>query len=118
MKYFCLLFVLVSTSAISQIRGTVTDEQHNPLPYVSIFFENSYKGTTTNDSGNYELPVSDFGKYVVVFQYLGYKTKKVTVDVKSFPQIVDVVLSEENIGLNEVVINKKDNPANAIIRKA
>ncbi|RZJ31848.1 MAG: carboxypeptidase-like regulatory domain-containing protein [Flavobacterium sp.] len=118
MKYFCLLFVLISTSAISQIRGTVTDEQHNPLPFVSIFFENSYKGTTTNDSGNYELPVSDFGKYVVVFQYLGYKTKKVTVDVKSFPQIVDVVLSEENIGLNEVVINKKDNPANAIIRKA
>lgn len=113
-----LLLLLISTSALGQIRGTVSDEKGKPLPYVSIFIENSYKGTTTNDSGKYELALKTPGKYTVVFQYLGYKTQKITADIASFPHTIDVVLPEENIGLNEVVINAKVNPANEIIRKA
>lgn len=118
MKHFCLLLLLVSTSALAQIRGTVSDEKGNPLPYVSIYLENSYKGTTTNDLGKYELALKNPGKYTIVFQYLGYKTKKVTTDIVTFPHTIDVQLVEENIGLSEVTVNAKDNPANEIIRKA
>jgi hypothetical protein len=53
-----------------------------------------------------------------LFQYLGYKTAKQVVTLDKTPVEIEVVLVEENIILNEVVINPKDNPANEIIRNA
>jgi hypothetical protein len=103
---------------MAQITGTVRDEKGEPLPFVSIVIENSYKGTTTNDVGKYELNVKSAGHYTLVFQFLGYKTRKVSADIVQFPHTIDVVLSEENIELNEIILNPKDNPANGIIKKA
>ena len=54
----------------------------------------------------------------MLFQYLGYKTAKQVVTLDKTPVEIEVVLVEENIILNEVVINPKDNPANEIIRNA
>ncbi|HLA55504.1 MAG TPA: DUF5686 and carboxypeptidase regulatory-like domain-containing protein [Flavobacterium sp.] len=119
MKKNCLLLLLlISFAGVAQIKGTVSDDKGTPLPFVNIYFENSYKGTTTNDVGKYELNVKTPGKYTISFQYLGYKTKKITVDADQFPYILDIGLVEENIQLNEVVINPKANPANEIIRNA
>jgi hypothetical protein len=116
--FLLLLLLLCATKNYAQIQGSVSDEQGNPLPFVSIYLENSYKGTTSNDSGKYELGIKTPGTYTVIFQYLGYKTKKIKADIDKFPYTIDVALEEENIALREVVINKKSNPANGIIRKA
>src|SRR5690606_15858141 len=58
------------------------------------------------------------GTYTLIFQYLGYKTRRMTVNVDKLPYTLDVTLEDENFSLNEVIINPKDNPANAIIRNA
>lgn len=117
-KYLLLFLFLLSFSAFAQIKGTVSDEKGQPLPFVNIYLENSYKGTTSNDLGQYELAIKEPGKHTVAFQYLGYKTKKITVDVDKLPYTLDIGLVEENIQLNEVIINPKANPANEIIRQA
>ncbi len=113
-----LLLLFVSSSNFAQIKGNVVDEKGAPLPFVNIFLENSYTATTSNDLGKYELNVKSTGKYTVLFQYLGYKTKKVSIDADKFPYTLDVSMEEENITLNEVVINPKNNPANEIIKNA
>ena len=118
MKKLFLLLLLASFSAFAQIKGTVSDEKGNPLPFVTIFSANTYNGTTTNDSGKYELNIKTIGKQTIVFQYLGFKTQKISISVEKLPYILDVKLNEESYTLNEVVINPKDNPANAIIRSA
>lgn len=118
MKNFFLLLLLVPAALYSQIRGKVTDRDGNALPFVSVFLENSFKGTTTNDQGLYELSIYSQGSYTIVFQFLGYQTRKVTVTVESFPHTLDVSMQDENIVLREVVINPNDNPANAIVRNA
>ncbi|HEX9827833.1 MAG TPA: DUF5686 and carboxypeptidase regulatory-like domain-containing protein, partial [Flavobacteriaceae bacterium] len=104
--------------AFSQIKGNITNPKNEPLPFVNIYIENTYTGTTSNDDGNYELNVSTPKTYIVVFQFLGYKTVKKTVTISEFPFVLDAVLTEEEITLNEVVINANDNPANNIIRRA
>ena len=118
MKKFLLLTLIAWMPASAQILGTVTDAQNNPLPFVSIYLENSFKGTTSNDQGQYELAIRTPGTYTIVFQYLGYKTTKITTNAKTFPHRLDIALLEENITLNEVVINTANNPANQIIRDA
>lgn len=118
MKYSLLtLLTLFSSFAFSQITGTVTSNQNQPLPVVNIFIENTYTGTTTNNDGNYILDINKTGDYTITFQYLGYKTIKKKVVITKLPFVLDVVLIEEDINLDEVVINSDENPANAIIRQ-
>jgi hypothetical protein len=117
-KRLLVLFLGLASLSFSQIKGTVTDAKTEALPFVNIFIENTYTGTTTNDAGYYELNVTETKTYTLVFQYLGYKTVKKTVKVEKLPFTLDVILEEENVSLNEVVINTEENPANIIIRQA
>jgi len=113
-----LLFLLFSIPTFSQIKGSVSDENNVALPSVTVLIENTYNGTSTNEKGFYELNVKKTGKYTVVFQYLGFKTKKIPVTITSFPFELNVKLAEENFTLNEVVINNQEDPAKQIIRNA
>ena len=113
---FLLLFLSFYSNA--QIKGTITDVKGNVLPFVNVFEENTYNGTTSNEQGKYELKIRKIGSYILVFKFLGYQTKRETVSIKEFPFLLNVTLSEENFTLNEVIINKKNNPATAIIKNA
>lgn len=113
---FALLFC--SILSFAQIKGSITDDKGNPMAFVNIYVQNTYIGTTSNEQGQFELNVKTPGTYIVLFQYLGYKTEKKIVEAQNFPQSVDVILVEEEIKLNEVIINPNVNPANEIIRNA
>lgn len=113
-----ILIGLISFSSFSQINGIVKDNKNQNLPFVNIYVENTYIGTTSNEEGNYELNIRKADTYTIVFQFLGYKTVKKTVKIETFPYTLDAILAEEEISLNEVVVNSNENPANKIIRKA
>ena len=113
-----ILIGLISFSSFSQINGIVKDNKNQTLPFVNIYVENTYIGTTSNEEGNYELNIRKADTYTIVFQFLGYKTVKKTVKIETFPYTLDAILAEEEISLNEVVVNSNENPANKIIRKA
>ena len=115
-KITILLFLFVSITFIGQVKGKITDLNNNPLSFVSVYFDKTVTGTTSNDNGEYILELKKKGKHTIVFQFLGYKTLKKEVDVSSFPFELDVKLEEENVELTEVLISTKDNPANVIIR--
>lgn len=116
-KLLLLVFVLISTTISAQIVGKVTDTNGEPLPYVNIYLQNSYIGTTTNDDGNYSLNVSDKKEYKVSFQFLGYKTLTKNITAASFPYILNISLEEETTSLDEVVVDTSEDPAYRIIRK-
>jgi len=117
-NYILFAFIFFSISNFAQIKGTITDEKGNPLPFVSVFEENTYAGTTSNEQGKYQINVKEIGKNRIIFQYLGFKTQKLSVSADSKTLILDVKMQEESFSLNEVVIDPKNNPANAIIKSA
>jgi hypothetical protein len=114
---FTLLLLFLTSVTFSQIKGTITDESNNPLPFVNIYVENTYIGTTSNEKGNYELSIPNRSEATLVFQFLGFKTQKHVVKTNA-PLTFDVTLKEESYSLNEVVLSSKENPAIPIIRKA
>lgn len=118
-KYLPIFILLLTiTNLHSQLVGKVTDAKGEELPFVNIYLEDSYIGTTTNDNGNYELAVEQPGEYVVVYQFLGYKTIKKDLTLSDFPAVLNVTLEEESVSLDEVVIDTSEDPAYRIIRKA
>ncbi|PHQ57149.1 MAG: hypothetical protein COC16_01855 [Lutibacter sp.] len=112
--FLFLLFTIFQLSA--QVKGTITDSKNEALPYVSVYLENTSKGTTSNEQGNFELPISKKGKHTIIFQYLGYQKVKKLIDIETYPYELNISLQEENILLNEVAISSKENPANRVIR--
>jgi len=117
-KLILVVSFLCSFYSYSQIRGTITDETGLPLPFVNIYIENTYIGTTSNEKGHYELNVQNREQVAIIFQYLGYKTQKHIITIPKFPHYFDVKLKEENYNLQEVVLSSTENPANGIIRNA
>lgn len=109
---------MLSGVVSAQVVGEITDTKGEKLPYVNIYLENSFTGTTSNQEGNYELEISKPGDYTIVYQFLGYKTQKKQVNIQYFPYTINVSLAEESTSLEEVVINSDENPADRVIRKA
>ena len=115
---FAFIILFISLSNFAQVKGKVTDENGYPLAAVSIHLENTYIGTTTNETGEYFLDIKKQGTFVIVFQYLGFKSQKIKSEFDNTIKTLDVKLQEENIELNTVVIDVKNNPANEVIRNA
>lgn len=113
-----IFLIAFSTLVTAQITGNITDQNNEPLPFVNILIENTYKGTTSNDDGYYELNISTPKNYTIVYSYLGYKTVKKEVSIDKFPYQLDITLVEESVSLSEVVIDSEIDPAIAIMRKA
>jgi hypothetical protein len=112
------IFLLLSPALLAQIKGTVTDEDNQPLPYVNIYTADGTRGTTTNEEGDYELKLSNPGTYDLVFQFLGFETLRKKVDIQNFPYQLNVSLKAETTSLDEVTVNSGENPANKIMRNA
>jgi len=114
---FILLFCLFS-KLTAQIKGTVSNSKNEPIPFVSVYFQNSYTGTTTNENGYFELPKTTNDTQTLVFQFLGYRTLKKNLNLDTRNIALKILLVEESILLNEVSISSKVNPAHRIIKNA
>ncbi len=117
-KIVTALLLLCFATSYSQIKGKITSSDGQPIPAVSILIENTYNSTTSNDQGNYELNVKKTGEYTILFQSIGFRTKKIPITVTEFPYVLNVTLEDEAYQLNEVVIAQGEDPAYAIIREA
>jgi TonB-linked SusC/RagA family outer membrane protein len=81
------------------VRGQVNDASGAHLPGVSIKIKGTTTGTSSDTEGKYSISVPEGG--VLVFTYMGYITKEVTVGNQS---LLNVVLEESSSALNEVVV--------------
>ena len=79
MKNQLLLFVcalsLQLTAQTKTITGVVTDVTNLPLPGVNVSVKGTSIGTQTNFDGQYSI--SAYQGQVLVFTYIGQKTKEV-----------------------------------------
>tara|TARA_R110002049_G_scaffold30496_4_gene104423 strand:+ start:2146 stop:4626 length:2481 start_codon:yes stop_codon:yes gene_type:complete len=112
-----IFIFFISFFANAQIVGKITDTKGEELPYVNIYLDNSYIGTTSNDDGNYELNVFEAGNYTIIFQFLGFKKISKEVNIESFPYILNVKMEEESVSLDEVIVSNDEDPAYRIIRE-
>ena len=92
----------VSTLPLPQkITGTVTDLSNGQtMPGVSVIIKGTILGTITDADGKYALEVTD-PNAVLVFSFIGYKTKDVLINNQS---VINVILEQNAVGLEEVVV--------------
>ncbi|MCX2492770.1 TonB-dependent receptor [Pedobacter sp. PF22-3] len=85
-------------SAFATVSGTVTDQNNQPLPGVSVFEKKTKKTAVTDPNGRYSINVEEDA--VLIFSYIGYDNQEVTVNGR---QNINITLKESSNTLNEVV---------------
>ena len=91
---------LLEQSEQKAISGKVTDVQGLPLPGVSVIVKGTTTGTVTNVDGTFTLSVSPDAK-ILQFSFVGMRSQEVAIDGNT---VFDIVMEEENIGVDEVVV--------------
>lgn len=81
------------------IKGTVKDETNKPVPGVTITIKGAQGGTQTNTSGQYSIGAKTGD--VLVFSFIGYQSKEVTVGTQS---TLDITLTPDSKNLETVVV--------------
>ncbi len=107
MKYIVILcFLFTSTFTLGQIiRGKITSENGDEIPYANVYLKKTKIGTSSNDNGFYELNNVPKDSYILIISSIGYKTKFVKINIISDEKITrNITLLEDN-SLDEIVIS-------------
>lgn len=96
---FMLLFAQYASAQVL-VKGTVSEENGDPLIGASVIIKGELSGTTTDIDGNYSLSVPESNK-TLVFSFIGYESKEELVANRSQ---INVILSAKNEGLEEVIV--------------
>ncbi len=107
MMVLFLLFAGMTYAQNVTVKGTVSDQNGEPIVGATVKVDKAQSGTVTNYDGDFQLSCREGANLVI--SYIGYTTKTVTA---TSAQKMQIVLDEEATALNEVVVTamgiKKD----------
>ena len=126
--FLCIFLILWGGTGIikaqnsTQISGVVKDSiSGDPLVFVTVIFEDSITGTTTDYDGRFRL-INNRGYTSFLVHYLGYTTKTVMLTPGRTSEEFEILLSPTSLELSEVVVRptrerytRRNNPAVELI---
>ena len=110
-KIVFILSLIICQTIMAQekgiIMGKLLDKEMNnePLSFASVVIKGTVIGTETDLEGNFSLSVNS-GSYVLVFNFLGYKSLEVPITVISGETLIvnRILESAEGVALEEVTL--------------
>ncbi len=83
------------------IKGKVTDEYGEPLPFVNIYIKGGNQGVITDDAGKYSIAVEEKEGMIMVASFIGFVTEEFTVDGRTE---INLMLKADIADLSEIVV--------------
>ena len=116
LKYFLYLFITLFffnntiKAQTHTLNGKILTADNKPIPFASVYLENSIKGTSANQEGAFSMNVNN-KKSMLICTAIGYKTEKINLDTVS--NYLNITLANENYTLDSVSLNSSTYPINA-----
>lgn len=88
-----------------EVTGTIYDDSNIPLPGTIINIKETLAGTQTDINGNYKIRAKEGN--ILVFSYLGFKTKEVAITSMSKNITINLNLDEDTLTMGLVMYTKK-----------
>jgi TonB-linked SusC/RagA family outer membrane protein len=111
------MFLLPLGMLAQTITGKITDTQGEGIPFANVIEKGTSNGTTTDENGDFSLTLTIVPATITVSS-LGFTTKEQEITDASVAVIIS--LSEDSVGLDEVVVSglastvKRKNLANSV----
>lgn len=114
---FFSLLLLSTTSNAAIIKGRVTDENGEGLPFATVLEKGTTNGTSANGDGYYSLEIGE-GSHTITAQFIGYKPESKSVNTNTDKGSVNFKLTPQSLEMSEVTIKANgEDPAYPIMRK-
>ncbi|MBK8500686.1 MAG: outer membrane beta-barrel protein [Flavobacteriales bacterium] len=106
-----MLFCACVAQAQGTVRGTVSDNKGETLIGAAVVLKSDPGvGVTTDLDGRYSLAIASATPAILVFRFVGYEPKEVTVNPRNNEVlVVDVVLGSQPVALGEFEVEGKAN---------
>lgn len=88
-----------TTTSSKKVAGTILDEKGEPVIGATVKVKGANSGTISDIDGKFSIDATD--ESVLIFSYVGYETKELTVGTK---KNINVSLSQGSKNLDEVVV--------------
>lgn len=98
-----LLFSYVHAQTGLTLQGTVKDASGKPLPFASVFLNQTTMGARTTEEGTFVIPNVPPGRYEVIASYLGYEPLMQPVNLEA-NRTMSIVLQQKPGALKELVV--------------
>jgi hypothetical protein len=105
--------LLFSQNVTYKISGSIIDENRNPLSYAEVVLRKyvdstMIDGSISNEEGIFSMDDINPGKYILSAHFLGFKTKKIDIEIKNADEeFFNITLEENNEKLEEIVLEGK-----------
>lgn len=101
LKLFSILLFLFFCPLMAQtINGKIVDETNSALFGVSVYFDGTTIGTTTDTNGFFELKLQSLPNSTLVISYIGYES----IYLNTIQSPINIQLKPSSIVLKEVVL--------------
>ncbi len=109
-RLYSLITVLLALSTFSQaqdatLKGRVRDEKtREPLPFATVMSADRKHGVQTDQEGRFKL-VLPAGKFVLLFNYISYKSESRLLDLAPGELVeLDILLAPDMLDFRQIVI--------------
>lgn len=107
MKFFwfaCFLVGLSFTSHAQILKGTVQDQNGEPIPFAKVWVKSTSFGTVANGKGEYSIEFSDTGTYLMAFSFTSFEPLEQEIAVQRGENFYVATLSSTIQELGEVTV--------------
>jgi hypothetical protein len=103
---FTLILLLPALSALAQTRisGNITDQKGAVIAGANVYLKDTYDGTSSDHSGNFQFVTEEKGKQILLIRFVGYKTSEQEVECTGQPLTLNISLNESINLLTAVTI--------------
>ncbi len=110
MKYINLIILLFLMPVLilgSVIAGYIRDaETKERIPFVNIYIEETMKGDMADSSGYFEISNIDAGKYNLIVRLIGYKEKRVNIDIEEHKsKFIEIEIDKEVLEIEGITVS-------------
>lgn len=106
-QIICLLVTVTASAQTFTLHGRVTDENNDPIEFVSVSCLKQGKMTMTSLKGEYSMQLHSADSVVIKFSMIGYKAKTRVLRRPRGKQTLQIVLHSDENQLGEVTITGK-----------
>jgi outer membrane receptor for ferrienterochelin and colicins len=107
----CFLILVLAPSILlfpqnnTLIKGIIVNEMGFPIKDVNITIRSSENGATSDENGNFTLPVPEKSSVILTFSHVNYEKLERSVGINNREEIIlSIVLKEKKYNLDDVVV--------------
>jgi iron complex outermembrane recepter protein len=111
-----IAFAVVATAQTARIKGQVKTSDGKAAAFVNILLEGTNQGTTTNESGYYEISNLKSGDYTIITTFIGLQAQTQNVKLtEATPLELNFTLKENSQELSEVIVRGQQSANETVV---